>query len=125
MFGRGRTAFLVLLEPRQKEELPVQHWSDRVEDSGCGTFAGGSAVMLGGAFAADFVRPDPSLGTYAEAYKRKQQTQRRLLWLQSLWNDPARFDAIVASGRYLKLCALLEWASANDEIAGRLLDSRC
>ena len=99
----------------------MQHWSDGAEDSGCESFPGGSAVILGGNFAMDVARPELSSDSYAEAYKRKQQTHRRVLWLQSLWNEPARFDAIVASGRYLKLCALVEWASENDEIAGRRL----
>ena len=103
----------------------MQHRSDKAEDSGRGLSPGGSTVMLGRSFAADLGCPDRSLGAYVEAYERKQQTQRRLLWLQSLWNDPARFDAIFSSGRYLKLCALLEWASENDEIAGRRLVSRC
>ena len=41
--------------------------------------------------------------------------------VQGLWDDPARFDAIVVSGRYLRFCALLESASDNDEIAARRL----
>ena len=51
------------------------------------------------------------------AVQRKQQMQRRLAFVQDLWNDADRFDAIVASGRYLKLCNLTEWISDYDERA--------
>lgn len=50
----------------------------------------------------------------AAAIRRKKQMQRRLAFVQSLWNDPERFDAVVATGRYLKLCNLTEWISDFD-----------
>ena len=53
--------------------------------------------------------------------KRKRQTQRRLQWLESLWEDPAGFEAVVKSGRYLRLCALTERLSDSDEQAWRRL----
>ncbi len=49
--------------------------------------------------------------------QRKRQMQGRLAFVQDLWNDAERFDAIVASGRYLKLCNLTEWVSDYDERA--------
>ncbi|HEY5226367.1 MAG TPA: hypothetical protein VIJ06_06205 [Methylovirgula sp.] len=51
------------------------------------------------------------------AVQRKQQMQRRLAFVQDLWNDADRFDKIVASGRYLRLCNLTEWISDSDERA--------
>ena len=51
------------------------------------------------------------------AIRRKQQMQKRLAFVQTLWNDPDRFDKIVSSGRYLKLCNLTEWISDCDERA--------
>lgn len=51
------------------------------------------------------------------AIRRKQQMQSRLAFVQTLWNDANRFDRIVASGRYLKLCHLTEWISDCDEQA--------
>lgn len=51
------------------------------------------------------------------AVQRKRQMQSRLAFVQDLWNDAERFDAIVASGRYLKLCNLTEWISDYDERA--------
>ncbi len=56
------------------------------------------------------------LASYA-AIRRKQQTQKRLAFVQDLWNDAERFDKIVSSGRYLKLCHLTEWISDCDEQA--------
>ncbi|MGA3302242.1 MAG: hypothetical protein ABSC72_03025 [Methylovirgula sp.] len=56
------------------------------------------------------------LASYA-AIRRKQQTQKRLAFVQHLWNDADRFDKIVSSGRYLKLCNLTEWISDCDEQA--------
>ena len=56
------------------------------------------------------------------AHLRKQQTQRRLGWLNGLLEDVAQFDAVVASGRYLKLCAMLEWASESDMAADARLN---
>jgi hypothetical protein len=51
------------------------------------------------------------------AIERKRQMQRRLAFVQSVWNDPDRFEQIVTSGRYLKLCNLTEWISDYDERA--------
>ncbi|MGO9134590.1 MAG: hypothetical protein ACLP8A_11165 [Methylovirgula sp.] len=51
------------------------------------------------------------------AVGRKRQMQRRLAFVQSVWNDPERFEQIVTSGRYLKLCNLTEWISDYDERA--------
>ena len=51
------------------------------------------------------------------AVQRKRQMQARLAFVQDLWDDAQRFDAIVASGRYLKLCNLTEWISDYDERA--------
>jgi hypothetical protein len=51
------------------------------------------------------------------AVQRKQQIQRRLAFVQDVWNDAERFDRIVASGRYLRLCNLTEWISDSDERA--------
>lgn len=62
------------------------------------------------------------LASYA-AIRRKQQTQRRLAFVQALWNDAERFDNIVSSGRYLKLCHLTEWVSDCDEQAWTRLKS--
>ena len=82
------------------------------------------AGALGGADAFDMMCEDPELfyenhldlASHA-AVQRKQQMQRRLAFVQDLWNDADRFDAIVASGRYLKLCNLTEWISDYDERA--------
>jgi hypothetical protein len=54
--------------------------------------------------------------------RRKAQTERRLAWLESRWNDESYFGAVFASGRYLKFCNVLEWAFANDEQALRRLE---
>lgn len=102
----------------------MQQRSYSAEDSSRETSLRDLPLVRGGGSTMDLVRPDPSLRNYIRACERKLQTQRRLLWLQSLWDDEARFDAIVASGRYLKLCAVLEWASENDEIAARRLVPR-
>jgi hypothetical protein len=55
------------------------------------------------------------------ALRRKIQTQRRLQWILALWDDRARFEAVVASGRYLRLCTLTESISDSDERAWRRL----
>jgi hypothetical protein len=55
------------------------------------------------------------------ALRRKVQTQRRLEWIQALWDDPARFEAVVTSGRYPRLCRLTESISDCDERAWRRL----
>jgi hypothetical protein len=51
------------------------------------------------------------------ALQRKQQMQRRLAFVQTWWNDPERFEQVVTSGRYLKLCNLTEWITDFDERA--------
>lgn len=43
--------------------------------------------------------------------------ESHLAFVQNLWNDSDRFDGVVASGRYLKLCNLTEWISDYDERA--------
>jgi hypothetical protein len=91
----------------------VQRWPDKA-DTG---HVQDAAIILAGACAMDLARRELSSGAYAKAERRKLQTRRRVQWLQGVWNDPARFDAIVTSGRYLKLCAMLEWAAVEDEIA--------
>src|SRR5271154_3026063 len=55
------------------------------------------------------------------ALQRKRQTQRRLACAQALWDDPVRFEAIVASGRYLRLRNLIEAISDSDGRAWRRL----
>jgi hypothetical protein len=55
------------------------------------------------------------------ALQRKRQTQRRLKWILALWDDPVRFEAIVKSNRYLRLCALTLSLSDCDERAWRRL----
>lgn len=120
---------------RLKKELPVRHWSEGIElPAGSQGRAGGPAdfnnhpsprPMIMDVIEADeagAARQVEALAAYAKAWSRKLQTQRRLHWLQELWSDPAQFDAIVASGRYLKLCALLEWASANVDAASWRLE---
>jgi hypothetical protein len=94
----------------------VQHWSDKA-DTGRVQDAMGAAILLAGAGAMDLARRDLRSDAYTKAERRKLQTRRRVQWLQGVWSDRARFEAIVASGRYLKLCALLEWAAVEDEIA--------
>jgi hypothetical protein len=59
--------------------------------------------------------------TTASARERKLRAEKRLRALRALWDDPERYDRIVASGRYLKLCALLQFASeAVERASGRL-----
>jgi len=55
------------------------------------------------------------------ALQRKQQTQRRLEWIQVLWDDPVRFEAVVKSGRYRRLYNLTKSISRCDERAWRQL----
>ncbi len=55
------------------------------------------------------------------ALQRKRQTQRRLEWILALWDDRARFEAVVTSGRYLRLCTLTQSISDCDEKAWRRL----
>ena len=51
------------------------------------------------------------------AVERKRQMQRRLSFVQQVWNDANRFERVITSGRYLKLCNLTEWISDCDERA--------
>jgi hypothetical protein len=93
--------------------------SHRIEGNLVSTGIAGGSPRFDGTFTAKGAYPD-----YPAARVRKLQTERRLAWLQGLWDDPACFDAIVASGRYLKLCAMLEWANdINDAASLRLLDA--
>ncbi len=55
------------------------------------------------------------------ALQRKRQTQRRLAWIKALWDDPVRFEAIVAGGRYRRLCALTRAISQADARAWQRL----
>jgi hypothetical protein len=57
------------------------------------------------------------------ALHRKGQTQRRLNWILALWDDATRFEAVVKSGRYVRLCALTEALSDCDARAWRRLKS--
>ncbi len=67
-----------------------------------------------------FCEQHAHLGSEA-ALQRKRQTQRRLKWVEDLWEDPVRFEAIVMSGRYLRLCTLTEALNESDEKAWRRL----
>jgi hypothetical protein len=99
----------------------VQHSSSKINiGSGQEIPLASTAVVLAGIPATDFSLRVAD--ARAEAESRKRQTRRRLQWLQTLWDDAAKFEAIVASGRYLKLCALMEWASESDESATRRLE---
>jgi hypothetical protein len=64
----------------------------------------------------DFCERHLELASF-EAIERKQQMQKRRDFVQSLWDDADRFEAVIASGRYLKLCSLTEWISEYDERA--------
>jgi hypothetical protein len=55
------------------------------------------------------------------ALQRKRQTQGRLAWIKALWDDPVRFEAVVASGRYRRLCALTRAISQADARAWQRL----
>ncbi|HLH12691.1 MAG TPA: hypothetical protein VKV77_12545 [Methylovirgula sp.] len=55
------------------------------------------------------------------AQARKRQTQQRLKWVTELWDNPERFDAVVATGRYDRLCKLTEMLSESDERAWQRL----
>jgi hypothetical protein len=100
----------------ENKELPLSFSSHQIESNLISTGIAGGSLRFGGTFTAK--------GAYHAARARKLQTERRLAWLQGLWDDPACFDAIVASGRYLKLCAMLEWADDTNNAARlRLLDA--
>ncbi len=72
--------------------------------------------------AADSVS-QPATAAYdpISARRRKAQTERRLRWLEARWDDDAYFRTAAETGRYLKLCMLIEWASAMDAEAGARL----
>jgi hypothetical protein len=90
-------------------------------------------VRAADAIAADIAQPSGNLNMMCEdldsfcenhldlasqaAVQRKDQMQKRIAFVQDLWNDADRFDNVVASGRYLKLCHLTEWISEYDERA--------
>jgi hypothetical protein len=81
------------------------------EFSGLEPSQGGAVVTLDLAYATDHIRPEPPSDTNAKAYKRERQMLWRLIWSRSLLDNAAHF------GRYLKLCALIEWANDMNEIA--------
>ena len=51
------------------------------------------------------------------ALARRARAEARLLALQKYWDDEAHFDRVVASGKYLKLCSTLSFASEAAERA--------
>jgi hypothetical protein len=51
------------------------------------------------------------------AQARRARREDRLRTLQRIWNDDAYFDRLVASGKYLKLCSVLSFATENAERA--------
>ena len=54
--------------------------------------------------------------------RRLAQTQKRLDALRLKWDDDRYFGEVLARGRYLKFCALLEWAHENvDRAWSRLM----
>jgi hypothetical protein len=90
--------------------------ADRLGDAGS---VGGGVDM----FCQDldlFCEQHVHLGSDA-ALRRKAQTQKRLQWILALWDDRVRFEAVIASGRYLRLCKLTEAISDCDERAWRRL----
>jgi len=98
----------------------VRQWIEEIR-SGART-SDGATTVLAGIGAMDLVLQGRGSHAHAKACARKLQTERRLQWLRALLDDPLKFDTIVASGRYLKLCAMLEWASTEDEVASWRLD---
>lgn len=66
-------------------------------------FPGCAQPAMGG----DWTAPEVCAGHLAMAAsshrRRMISVQRRSAFIETLWADPARYDAIVASGRYLKL----------------------
>jgi hypothetical protein len=48
---------------------------------------------------------------------RRARTEARLQTLQKCWDDDAYFERLVASGKYLKLCSTLSFASEAAERA--------
>lgn len=88
-------------------------------DADCAGNAGGTANV----FCQDldvFCEEHVNLASDA-ALRRKLQTQRRLEWILALWDDRARFEAVVTSGRYPRLYRLTEALSDCDERAWRRL----
>lgn len=55
------------------------------------------------------------------ALRRKIQTQRRLKWILDLWEDAERFEGVVMSGRYRRLCQLMRLVSDSDARAWQRL----
>ena len=51
------------------------------------------------------------------ALARRARAEARLLALQKYWDDGVHFDRAVASGKYLKLCSTLSFASEAAERA--------
>jgi hypothetical protein len=53
---------------------------------------------------------------------RLEQTQKRLDVLRRKWDDDRYFGEVLARGRYLKFCALLEWSQEQvDRAWSRLM----
>lgn len=53
------------------------------------------------------------------ALARRARTEARLKALQRCWDDDVYFDRLVASGKYLKMCSTLSFASEAAERAWR------
>jgi hypothetical protein len=53
----------------------------------------------------------PNRPRTVQGMRRRQQTARRLAWLETCCSNDDAFKAIVRSGRYLKLCGALEMAT--------------
>lgn len=65
----------------------------------------------------DFVC-DAHLEAAAPALRQRLKlTQKRLAALRDKWDDDRYFGDVLARGRYLKFCALLEWAQENVDSA--------
>ena len=76
-------------------------------------FPGCAQPAMGG----DWTAPDVCAGHLAMAAsshrRRVMSMQRRSAFIETLWADPARYDAIVASGRYLKLAHVRQRAEES------------
>ncbi len=56
--------------------------------------------------------------------QRLIQVEDRIAKIQAFWEDEERYDAIVSSGRYLKLCSVTEQAdSVASHLRGRMVDA--
>ena len=61
----------------------------------------------------DFVCEDHYASAAPALRRRLETTQKRLVALREKWDDDRYFGEVLARGRYLKFCALLEWAQEN------------